>query len=50
MNFANTQAASKQNLYYRKANSSQGSWERGEEALFSVVLWGFLSSKDGKYQ
>ena len=31
MNFANTQAASKQNFYYRKANSFQDRWERGEE-------------------
>ena len=30
MNFTNTQAASKQSLYYKKANSSQGCWERVE--------------------
>lgn len=32
---------SKQSLYYREANSPQGCWERGEEPLLSLVLWGF---------
>ena len=37
INLENTRAASKQSLYYRKANSSQGCWEVGEEhpSLFS---------------
>ena len=39
MNSANAQAASKQSLYYRKANGSQDSWEGGEEppALYCPV-------------
>ena len=32
------QAVSKQSLYYRKENSSQGCWERGEEPPLSIVL------------
>ena len=32
MNFPNTKAASKQSLYYRKANSFQDSCEGGEES------------------
>ena len=47
MNFTNTQVESKQSLYYRKANSSQDSWDGGEEPAFSIVLQGFLSLKDG---
>ena len=46
MNFENTQTASKQSLYYRKANSSQGFWEGGEEPLLYCPT-GFLSLKDG---
>ena len=48
MNFANTQAASKLSLYYRKANSSQDSWEGEEEPPLSIVLKGGLSLKDGR--
>ena len=32
MNLVNIQAASKQSLYYRKANSSQDSWEAEEKS------------------
>ena len=32
MNLANTQAASKQSLYYGKGNNSQSCWERGRRA------------------
>ena len=38
MNFANTQAASKQRLYYRKANSSQDRLGGGRRVPFFIVL------------
>ena len=47
MNSVNTQAASNQSLYYRKANSSQGCWEEGEEPPLPIVLQGLLHLKDG---
>ena len=49
MDSVNTQAASKPSLYYRKTNSSQDSWEGGEE-LLSIVLERFLSLKSWGYQ
>ena len=47
MNFENTQVASKQSLYYRKANSSQDSQERGEEPLSLLSYRGFYPLKMG---
>ena len=42
-NFVNTQAASKQSLYYRKANSSQDSWELGKRAPSLYCLIGVFN-------
>ena len=47
MNAANTQAASKQRLYNRKANSSQDSWERREEPPSPLSHRGFYPLKMG---
>ena len=47
MNFTNTQAASKPSLYYRKANSSQNSWEGGEEPPSLLFYRGFYPSRIG---
>ena len=45
------QLASKQSLYYRKANSSQDSWEREEEPPLSLLSdRGFYPLKMGGYQ
>ena len=43
----NTQAASKQNLYYKKTNSSQDSWEGGEEPPSLLSYRGFYPLKMG---
>ena len=50
MNFANTQAASKQGLYYRRANSSQDSWEGEEESPSLLSHKDFYPLKMGGYQ
>ena len=47
MSFANTQAASKQSLYYRKAKSSQNSWEGEEESPSLLSYRGFYPLKMG---
>lgn len=47
MNFAYTQAISKQSLYYRKANSSQNSWEGEEEPPSLLSYKGFYPLKMG---
>ena len=41
------QAASKQSLYYKKANSSQDCWEGGEEPPFLLSYRGFYPLKMG---
>ena len=45
MNFKNTQTASKQSLYYRKANSSQDSQEGEKESLSLLSHRGFYPLK-----
>ena len=53
MNFTNTQAASKQSLYYRKANSSQGCWSWGwgrRAPTFYCPIGVFNPLKMGGYQ
>ena len=47
MNFTNTQGASKQSLYCRKANSSQDSWEGEEESQLLLSYRGFYTLKMG---
>ena len=47
MNSANTAAASKQSLYYRKANNSQDCWEGGEEPPSLLSYRDFYLLKDG---
>ena len=48
MNSVNTQAASKQSLFKREANSFQDRLGAGRRAPpFSIVLYGFLFLKDG---
>ena len=47
MNFKNTQTASKQSLYYRKANSSQDSQEGENESLSLLSHRGFYPLKMG---